>query len=569
MHDVVIIGGGPGGSTVASFLKKYRPSMDVLVLEREKFPRDHVGESQLPPIGPVLNELGVWDKVEAANFPIKIGATFRWGNTRDLWDFQLYPAELFKDEPRPGKYAGQRMHTAWQVDRSIYDEILLDHSASLGAEVREETKVVEVLREGDKITGIKLEDGTIETGRYYIDASGSSGFMRRAMGIEIVEPSNLRNIALWDYWVDTEWAYSIGTGGTRIQVLSIGYGWLWFIPIGETRTSIGLVCPAEYYKKCGLTKEELYDQALRDEPLITELIKDAKRDNIIRSTRDWSYYAERMHGENWFLVGEAAGFADPILSAGLTMAHLGGKELACTIMALDDGKIDAQWLKDQMDENQTRRVKQHIQFADFWYTANGIFTDCKEYTSLIAKEAGMTMNAHDAFQWFGTGGFIHENTGSGFSGCDFYTMKDTIELLTQSKAELECLKYNHFEMNLEGATEEQFAFYEKGQVIPITRWRRGDTTLPKSGMYFVIVQIINMRKDLPWVFGQMARAILDRGIRPDLDSALAYGLGFLESMIHGGWVIATRDEANPLFEFEVPVFQAGIRINDDTFVGAM
>ena len=569
MHDVVIIGGGPGGSTVASFLKKYRPSMDVLVLEREKFPRDHVGESQLPPIGPVLNELGCWDKVEAANFPIKIGATFRWGNTRDLWDFQLYPAALFKDEPRPGKFKGQRMHTAWQVDRSIYDKILLDHSASLGAEVREETKVTEVLRDGDKITGIKLEDGTIETGRYYVDASGSSGFMRRQMGIDIVEPSNLRNIALWDYWVDTEWAYSIGTGGTRIQVLSIGYGWLWFIPIGETRTSIGLVCPAEYFKNCGLTKEQLYDKALADEPLISDLTKDAKRDNVIRSTRDWSYYAERMHGENWFLVGEAAGFADPILSAGLTMAHLGGKELALTIMALDDGKLDADWLKQQMDENQTRRVKQHIQFADFWYTANGCFTDCKEYTSLIAKESGMSLNAHDAFQWFGSGGFIHENLGAGFSGCEFDTMKDTIEVLTQTTASLECQKYNHFTLNLDGVSIEEFAVYDKGQVYPVKRWRRGNETLPQSGLYFVIVQLLQHRSDLPFVFGQMAKAVMDKGLRDTIEGGLVFALGYLESMVRGGWVIGTHDPSITDFEFEFPKLQAGITYNKDTFVDAM
>ena len=568
MRDVLIIGGGPGGSTVASFLKLYKPNLDVLVLEREKFPRDHVGESQLPPIGPILNEMGCWDKVEAANFPIKIGATFRWGNTRDLWDFQLYPAELFVDEPRPGKFKGQRMHTAWQVDRSIYDEILLDHSASLGAEVREETKVTEILRDGDKITGVKLEDGTVETARYYVDASGSSGFMRRAMGIDIVEPSTLRNVAFWDYWVDTEWAYSIGTGGTRIQVLSLGYGWMWFIPIGETRTSIGLVCPADYFKNCGMTKEELYDKALADEPLISELIKDAKRDNVIRATRDWSYYAERMHGENWFLVGEAAGFADPILSAGLTMAHIGGKELALTIMALDEGKLDAEWLKGELDENQTRRVKQHIQFADFWYTANGCFTDCKEYTSVIAKEVGLSLTAHDAFQWFGSGGFIHENLGAGFSGCEFDTMKDTIEVLTQTTATLECQKYNHFTLNLEGATVEEFAIYDRGKVIPVNRWRRGNETLPQSGLYFVIVQLLQHRSDLPFVFGQMAKAVMDKGLRNTIEGGLVFGLGYMESMVRAGWVIGKLDPSITTLEFEFPKLQAGIRMNDDTFVEA-
>lgn len=407
MHDVLIIGGGPAGSTAATMLKKYNPKLDVLLLEREKFPREHIGESQLPPIGGVLHEMGVWDKVEEANFPIKIGATYRWGNTRDLWDFQLYPADQFVDEPRPAKYVGQRIRTAFQVDRAIYDKILLDHSTSLGAEVREETKVLEILHEGDKIVGVRLEDGTIETARYYVDATGGSGIMRRQMGIDIVEPSNLRNVAIWDYWDNAEWAITIGNGGTRVQVMSLGYGWIWCIPISATRSSIGLVCPAEYYKNCGLKKEDLYKKALADEPLIADLVKNGTPEGVVRATKDWSYYAERMHGENWFLIGEAAGFADPILSAGMTMAHIGGKELAYTIIALDEGKHDPKWLKEQLDENQTRRVRQHIQFADFWYTANGIFTDCKEFTRTIAAEVGLEFDAENAFQWLGSGGFMH------------------------------------------------------------------------------------------------------------------------------------------------------------------
>ena len=568
MYDVVIIGGGPAGSTAATMLKKYRKEYKVLVLEREKFPREHIGESQLPPINAVLNEMGVWDKVEAANFPIKIGATFRWGNTRDLWDFQLYPPELFVDEPRPAKYQGQRLRTAFQVERGVYDKILLDHSKEMEAEVREETRVLEVLSHGDQIEGLKLEDGSVVTGRYYIDATGSSGLLRRQLGIDIVEPSSLRNIAIWDYWNDTDWAFSIGTGGTRVQVLSIGYGWIWFISVSSTKTSVGLVCPAEYFKKSGLRPEEMYQKALADEPLITELIQNATREGEIRTTRDWSYYSERMHGDNWFLIGEAAGFADPILSAGMTMAHISGKEVGYTIMALDDQKLNADWLKDQLDENQTRRVKQHIEFADFWYTANGCFTDCKEFTSTIAKDAGLEFDANNAFQWFASGGFMHEHMGSGFSGCDFYSFKDTIEVLTQDSAILECEKNNRFVLNMDGATVDEFAHYADGKVTPIQRWRRGEATLPKSGLYYVLVQILQVRSDLPFVYGQMARAIMDKGIRPDIDSALAFGIGFLESMIRAGWVEASFDSTIPPYDLIVPKLAAGIRYNDDTFLHA-
>ena len=135
-YDVAIIGGGPGGSTTASLLKKYMPSLRVAVVEREVFPREHVGESQLPLISGILNEMGCWEKVEAANFPIKLGATYRWGSSPDLWDFEFIPFGQFKDEPRPvQRYGGQRMFTAFQVERSIYDKILLDHAGELGASV--------------------------------------------------------------------------------------------------------------------------------------------------------------------------------------------------------------------------------------------------------------------------------------------------------------------------------------------------------------------------------------------------------------------------------------------------
>jgi hypothetical protein len=104
--DVAVIGGGPGGSTTGTLLKKYNPNLKVGIFEREKFPRDHVGESQLPGISAILEEMGCWDKVEAANFPIKLGGTYRWGKSRELWDVAFFPFEQFQNEARPAKYEG-------------------------------------------------------------------------------------------------------------------------------------------------------------------------------------------------------------------------------------------------------------------------------------------------------------------------------------------------------------------------------------------------------------------------------------------------------------------------------
>src|SRR5690606_29693828 len=147
--DVAIVGGGPAGSTAACMLRKYNPELRVLVLEKEKFPREHIGESQLPAVAQILHEMGCWDKVEAANFPVKLGATFTWGADDECWDFDFYPVEEFRDEPRPGRFEGQRKFTAFQAERAIYDKILLDHAREMGAEVREESPVRDVEREGD------------------------------------------------------------------------------------------------------------------------------------------------------------------------------------------------------------------------------------------------------------------------------------------------------------------------------------------------------------------------------------------------------------------------------------
>ena len=194
-YDIVIAGGGPAGTTVATLALKYNPDLKVLVLEKAKHPREHVGESLLPGVTGILAEMGVWDKMEAANFPIKIGASLTWGKQGDRWEFDFYPAEEFVDEPRPAKYEGQRTRTAFQVERAVYDDILFRHAAEHGAECREEVSVEEVLRStnedgtpGDRIEGLKLSTGEVVRGTHYVDATGHVGLIRRAMGVESAAP---------------------------------------------------------------------------------------------------------------------------------------------------------------------------------------------------------------------------------------------------------------------------------------------------------------------------------------------------------------------------------------------
>ncbi len=551
--DVLIIGGGPAGTTVASLLKRNDPSLDILIVERENFPRDHIGESQLTATCRVLYEMGVWEKVEAAGFPVKIGSTYRWGKTEELWQVNFLHEE-FQDTPRPSGYVGQRAHTAFQVDRSIYDKILLDHAESLGCEVREGVKATDVTRDGDRIVSVKVgpakgnesESELIEA-RYYIDASGGSGILRRTMGVEVESPTCLRNIALWDYWRDAKWAETIGNGGTRAQIMSLGWGWIWFIPITSTRTSIGLVTPAEYLKTCGKKPEDLYMEAVRAEPRISSLVTEAYRENIFQATKDWSYLAERLAGENWFLVGDSCGFADPILSAGMTLAHVGGRKAAFTILELDRGEVDAEWLKSEFSRSHRASIRQHIRFAEYWYAANGCFTDLNDHCAEIAKDAGLDLTPEAAFQWIGTGGFaadtLAEEEGNIFG---FQSARSIISRFTGAPITWAVVKNNRFKLNLVGAKTNTVAYYRNGKVIPVKCYVRGDKILPLIGRNLFLYSAVNRESDaVTLAKSMMSYFMANPKEYPDPKTTYRMCLEVIETLISEGWITTSINKNRP------------------------
>lgn len=536
----------------------------MLILEREKFPRDHIGESLLPAINPVLVEMGVWDKIEAADFPVKIGATYRWGKTDELWDFDFLPGQGYDDPPRPAKYEGQRVNTAFQVDRAIYDKILMDHAREHEVEVREETKVAEILHEGDRITGFKLADGSVVTARHYIDASGNSGIVRRAMDVEAVEPSMLRNIAVWYYWQNTDWAVNIGVSGTRIQVRSLGWGWIWFIPIGPTRTSIGLVMPAEYYKQSGKKMEDLYFEAMDAEPGIKKLLANATCEPKQYTTKDWSFVSKRMYGDNWFLVGEAAGFADPILSAGVTLAHVGARQLCSTILELDKGNLDAEWLKSEFERRQTRRVRTHIQFADYWYSANEHFSELIENVSNIADAAGYSLDGKSAWQWLGTGGFVDVDSGdSGVGGFTLASVTWLVKDFTGEMPQWNCSKNNRFKLNLEGAEEVGLALYRNGAIERVPGFKRGNRVLPGYGVYRFFVDVLGQTDRIDAILEQVFNVWCTLPGRTV--NEFPRTVRVLEAMINDGWVEARYDPNLPLLNLAEIIEEPNIHKNIDTF----
>ncbi|MFA6044991.1 MAG: NAD(P)/FAD-dependent oxidoreductase [Phycisphaerales bacterium] len=560
-YDVVIIGGGPGGSTLGSLLRKYNPELKVLILEKEHFPRDHVGESQLPPIGRVLHEMGAWDKIEAAGFPVKLGATYTWGKTTEPWVFGFIPAAEIKDTPRPGKYEGWRTRVAMQVDRAIYDDILLKHAASLGCEVRQGVRVAKVHHEaaagGPRITHIETGEGERITAKHYVDASGNAAIIRRQLGIEVDAPKVLQNIAFWDYWERPGLNEALLNAKTvRIQIRSLAYGWIWYIALSNDRTSVGLVCNAEYYKASGKRPGEIYSESLAAEPSVHALLQGATSRSRVETTTDWSYVAQRAYGPNWFLCGECLGFADPILSAGLTLTHTCAEHLACAILELERGQQDASWLRGQYEDVQQRRVRQHIKFAEYWYSANGLFKDILDNCSKIAETAGLSLSPGEAFRWLSHGG-IDDHLGQfAIGGLGLSGVKAVQHRLSHEGGEAVTCAIDgatHFKLNVAGATQATMAAPQLGRVLKIKVLERDGMRLPLVGHYQILQDVLAKESAAERVVAALKQQLAakypnERNLGPVFSQAMQS----LEAMTAQGWVECERRPSGTAIRMSIP-----------------
>ncbi len=330
-YDAVIIGGGPGGSTVATLLA--RAGRQALVVEREKFPRFHVGESLLPFSLPIFDRLGVHDKIRAAGFMEKYGAFF-WnednGTTRPV---------VFAEARDP------RHPKAYQVKRADFDDLLLKHAASCGAEVRDETAVEDVLFEGGRAVGVRVRSAGAAPeeirAKVVVDASGQGAVLSRKLGLRHFDPKLKRN-ALFAHYQGIQWPEGSRKGDI---LLPIDDGvWFWIIPFSDGTCSVGGVFdPAVVRFAEGASVEARYEQMLARSSRMGQLLAGSRRTSGVHGVSDYSATSEKIAGDGWVLVGDAAAFLDPVFSTGVFLALATGERAAKTIdRALSRrGRVDA------------------------------------------------------------------------------------------------------------------------------------------------------------------------------------------------------------------------------------
>ncbi|HVB43865.1 MAG TPA: NAD(P)/FAD-dependent oxidoreductase [Streptosporangiaceae bacterium] len=329
--QILVIGGGPAGSTAAGLLVK--EGLQVTVVERERFPRYHIGESILPSSMPILGLLGAREKIERHGFQVKRGVLFQWGP--EEWSLSFN--ELGDETPY-----------AWQVVRSEFDEILLGHAAELGAEVCQGTTVRDLeFADGRPVAATWVDSKHPgRTGRigfdYLIDASGRAGVLANRYLCNRRFNDLFRNVAAWRYWSGAqEVAGPEGSTG----VFSIPSGWFWAIPLHDGTLSVGMVTGRDSFNERrrqlgGI--EQVYAEAVAQCPGVRSILDGAAPVAAVRLEQDYSYAADAFTAPGALLTGDSACFLDPLLSTGVHLATYSGMIAAATIASVLRGEFTEQ-----------------------------------------------------------------------------------------------------------------------------------------------------------------------------------------------------------------------------------
>ncbi|PHS00009.1 MAG: alkylhalidase [Blastopirellula sp.] len=333
-YDCIVVGGGPAGSSTATILAQ--AGCDALLLEREKFPRFHVGESLMPEVYWPLERLGMLDKMKQSNFVKKVSVQFvtNTGKQSSPFFFKMH-------DPRESSQT-------WQVERAEFDQMLFDNAKEHGADCFDETRVLNVLMDGEQAVGVTVKTATGETkeirARVVVDATGQSTVIANQLRIKEDDP-DLQKIAVWTYYKNAARDEGENGGATIIMHTEKKDSWFWFIPLSNNITSIGVVGDRDYILQNQRTPEKIYEDELSICPGLQQRLMDAERVEKHHVAKEFSYKTTQHSGPGWVLTGDAFGFIDPIYSSGVYFALVSGEKAAdCIVEGLKNNDLSAEQL---------------------------------------------------------------------------------------------------------------------------------------------------------------------------------------------------------------------------------
>ena len=348
MRDVIVIGGGPAGSTAATLLA--RQGFEVTLLERERFPRFQIGESLLPYNNDLFARLGITGELLEGDYFPKYGAHFVTGDGRTGYTFRF------------DKRLSDPYRRSFQVKRSEFDHLLLRNAQKQGVDVREETAVTAVdVSDRDRVR-VSTGAGEQLEARFVIDASGHGSVVGRLVGNRSDVPT-LRKIAFFGHYRNVRRATGRNAGNTVIVVLR--NAWFWLIPITSELMSVGLVVDRDHVTRCGLEPQQLLDRTIAATPWVAERMAGAERVTQVYARKDFSFRMDTLTGANFALAGDAAGFLDPIFSTGVFMAMKSADMIADAVA--ERLRRGSATLLQRYQREMTRGLDEYLRFIEHFY----------------------------------------------------------------------------------------------------------------------------------------------------------------------------------------------------------